>query len=174
MTVPNVSSFNSLPPVGLMGLFQIKSDGRTPRPWDTLQFTFDTGQFFARATEQVQFGAVSAAAAVGIAAAPYFTVPANKGWLLTGCSLSVVTTALQYYRGKVFSQFTSLLQAELLPELVSDLQGALAVNDARVATPGWNPILLAPSTNIVGYHEKLTAGPINVFCSVRYVEFPWS
>jgi len=176
VTVPTFNSFNSLPPVGLMGLFQIKSDGRTPRPLDSLQFTFNADQFYLRSQEQVAFNSTVQISAQGLGATDLFTVPTGKGWLLTQCGISATTTVAQYVRAKGVA-FWDTATRPVTDELVSDLSpGALAVNNAGASGFADKlPLLMPPSSTLRYQCTRLIAGPI-VACSmtVRYVEIPWS
>jgi len=174
VTVPSFNSLNSLPPVGLMGLFQIKSDGRTPRPTDALQFQYDATQFYNRAVEQNTFVSGVAIAAQGLTATDFFSVPLGRGWLVTGMNITATTTGVQYIRGVLCASYFGLLTQPMTEELVSDLLGdALAANNT-IAFQRGGPILLAPDTKMRFYCHRLIAGPININASLRYIEFPWS
>ena len=156
-----------------MGLFQIKSDGRTPRPLDSLQFTFDALQYFTRPQEQSPFLG-GQAAPVG-SSATLFTVPAGKGWLVTGASILSVTSAAQYYRGRLVAQLNlnSFTQYSITEEAYSSILGVVAVGSAQANMPVGQALLLPPASAIVIWTaQNLGAAVCNV--GIRYVEFPWS
>lgn len=166
---------NSLPSSGLLGLFQIKSDGASPKPNDLVQFTFSADQYYYRSIETtVAFSGISLAQGNNVLTG--LTVPQARGWIITGFGIAGVTTAAQYIRGyalvldangrgvtKLSNDFNSSLQATLV---VAQFSGHMAPLDVVVASPG---------SSITAFCQNVTAGPVTgVAGSVRYIDVPWS
>lgn len=174
---------NSLPPVGLLGLFGIKSQGATPKPLDGLQFGFDVQQFYTRGQEAVA-RYTAAPAAVGITiltdtvTAQSLIVPQGKAWLVTGASGRVTTTALQCFRGVIVGSSVSVGGnveiAELTTEMRSSQTDATGVAYASSAWPfGAQGLLFGPGSGFHVVTRFLTAGPVTVSGGIRYYEFPY-
>jgi hypothetical protein len=165
---------NSLPPVGLLGLFQIKSAGATPRPMLDLQFNFAADEFYFRAIEQVRtlqntFAAVGGIGLSSVAAND--TVPQGKLWMITGINIRAVTLVAEIARFKL----------ALIPipgqVLALGMSGTSSLTDAAgigVAAVGIEkPILVGPGYRIGAMVEKVTtAGSITLNTDMRFIEFP--
>jgi len=165
---------NSLPPVGLLGLFQIKSAGATPRPTLDLQFSFAAEDFYYRAIEQVRtlqntYNAVGGLGLSSVAAND--TVPQGKLWLVTGLNTRVVTGAAELTR----------LKLALIPipgqVLCIGASGTSSLTDAAAAGVAAvsldKPILIGPGYRLGAMVERVTtAGSLTMNSDVRFIEFP--
>jgi len=177
-------SVNSLPPVGLLGLFQVKTDGATPRPMKELQWTFDCTEYFVRGSEQIIKGdAVAVANAVGvtlltvggIAMAP----PNGKAWLLTGLTGVCVTTVTDYRRGRIVAfegQSAANTYIALTDETASKAGAAAAGVGAALAAMRAQdrPVLIRPGNQLAWITlETIGAGAVTVTPTARLIEFPY-
>jgi len=174
---------NSLPPSGLLGLFQIKTNGRPPRPLDSLQYTFAADQFYLQALE----GGVQSAVTPNSAnvwnsltsGAANFQVPSGKGWLVLGVSGVINSIATGYWRGAIYvgRRFGSTFQPalQLTDEMYTNQTwGTIAVGSMARAMTRPDPILLGPGDEIGAWPSQVVGtGLIAATWNLRFVEFPW-
>jgi hypothetical protein len=175
---------NAFPPVGLLGLFGIKSDGTTPRPGDILQYEFRAEQFWTRAQERIAFATQSI---TGINASfnlidsttgAQLLVPQGKAWYVTGLTCYVVCAVTDYQRGVVVVSGPNA--ANQLPDALTPV---FASNDtsaviARANTVAFGSMqgearLLPPGSNIAFLSTDFVGAARICSCTIRYVEVPY-
>jgi len=164
---------NSLPPAGLLGLFQIKSAGSTPRPMNGLQFTFEASDFYLRAIEQVRnvTNTFSVLGGVGLSAAGLATVPQGKMWLITALKASAVAGAAELARFKLALIPISGQVLVFGSSATTSLTDAAAAGAAAVGLD--RPMLIGPGYQMGIYVERVTtAASITINTDFRFIEFP--
>jgi hypothetical protein len=167
---------NSLVPPGLLGLFQIKSTGRTPRPLDSVQFTFPVDEFYMRALETWATGAgnIVAVGVIDALAGALDIVPAGFGRIVTGISCRATTGAAEFVRFRIgiADPSNTFFAALECPEAVSNIAGAAGAGIAATGT--LQKFLLSPGQRLKVFVENVTtAGSIAVTTQYRYLQFPW-
>jgi hypothetical protein len=177
---------NSQPPIGLLGLFQIKSAGVPPRPLNSLQFTFDATDFYLRQTEQVALGlstnsvTPNATDFTPVGASPALTVPQGQGWLLTGGFATMFNTTAAQFEKTIIGVTAPNNPAGgiydlLCDPLVSNPTGIAGVgNDAKPVYI--RRLLLPPGTKIQVQALQRTGAAISPSVSIgfRFIPVPWS
>ena len=180
---------NSLPPVGLLGLFQIKNFGTPPIPLRDMRFTMEVSQFYTRQLETIRTNFTAGAeSALGTrpfgGAANSFKVPQGKGWLVTKATSWWAFSATQAAAGYIAYNEVGVDNAggagstltPLGPEAISGAsKGSVGFAGRFVATtyPNW-PIVLKPGTLLYFVTTAFAGTAQDPQDEIGYIEFPWS
>lgn len=166
-----------------MGLLQLKSDGVTPRLMQGLGLNFETSEFYLNSLAQTaKSDALATGAAIGISSfllnGANWQVPQGKGWLVIDAIVFGISAATEYRRGNVLATLDGNNNVNfMLTEEGATQPGipAAAAGQLMAHLAVQKPYKILPPGTTIRWcqNQGIGAGPVNVQCGLRYIEFPW-
>ena len=175
------SSINSLPPVGLAGLFQMKSSGYVPEPNSNgLQFVFDASEFYYRGIETYLQGTATTtvlglSGVVDNTTGNQWSVPNGTGWIVTGCVATMVAAVTDYRRVRINCGPPGVSAVVAVTEEFNTNPLTVAAVGRGKGTLAWGrPILVPPGYAFNCDTLQVIGAAVACAVNLRLYQFPWS